>query len=266
MTSPFGAGLRRWRNARHMSQLALATKADVSQRHVSFLETGRARPSREMVIHLAEVLEVPLRDRNTLLESAGFASAYTETRMGEPAMAEIEDVLDFIMDAHEPFPALVVDRHWNVVKSNNAATRLTLALVDPTRAPVDGGVVNLARLALHPQGVRPNTVNFDDVARSLLQRLRRDLDERPFDEDLQALWDEVSNYEGLPEPGPKVAATGEDLLLPVHYRIGDIHIRLMSTIATIGAPHDVTVEELRIETLLPADAASDATLRSLDSD
>ncbi len=252
----FGEQLRHWRAVRRFSQMALSVEADVSQRHLSYIETGKARPSREMVVHLATVLDLPLRTRNELLVAAGYAPLYPETALDEPAMDEVSHVLDFILIAHEPNPALVADRRWNVVAANEAATRLLGALVEPAGLPVADGL-NLARLTLHPHGLRTVTVNWEVTAATLLERLEREVADRAGDPALRALLDEVLGY-------PDVAAmrhrprlpTGADLLVPIHYRTPELELKLFSTFATLGAPYDVTLEELRIETFFPADAAS----------
>ncbi len=260
MTATFGPVLRRWRTHRRFSQLQLAAEADVSQRHVSFLETGRAKPSREMVVHLATVLDVPLRERNTMLTAAGFAPLYSETRLEEPAMAQVRHVLEFLLDAHEPFPAFVIDRQWTVVMSNEAARRLTAALVDPAEV---GDEVNVMRLSLHPAGMRRFIVNWTEAATLIMDRLRREAAERPTDTALQDLLAEAESYEGVAELPRRLAPAGSDLLVPVHYRAGDLDLRLFGTIATLGASYDVTVEELRFETFFPADDESEQVLRAL---
>ncbi|MFQ5555882.1 MAG: helix-turn-helix domain-containing protein [Acidimicrobiia bacterium] len=261
-SNSFGPELRDWRQRRRLSQLHLAAEAGVSQRHLSFLETGRSRPSREMVLHLATVLDVPLRERNTLLTSAGFAPVYSETALDEPAMGQVRHVLEFLLEAHEPFPAIVVDRRWDVVMSNEAAVRLTVALVDPEGFPVGAGV-NMMRLALHPDGVRRFTVNWPEVATTVMDRLRREAAERPHDDVLRAMVTEAESYPDVADLPRKISATGDDLLVPIHYKTEAFEARVFGTIATLGAAYDVTVEELRMETFFPADAESEAVLRSL---
>jgi transcriptional regulator with XRE-family HTH domain len=261
--APFGTTLRSWRTSRRISQLHLAAAAHVSQRHLSFLETGRAKPSREMVVHLGATLDLPLRARNELLLAAGFAPAYPETALDAPAMDQIRHVLEFLLAAHEPFPAVVVDRRWNAVMTNEAAGRFLTGLVD-AEEPAAAVGPNLARLAFHPAGLRRVTVNWEATAGALLQRLEREVAGRPSDAALAALLDEVLGYPDVAGlRGPEAPPSGADLLLPVHYRSDDLDVRMFSTIATIGAAYDVTLEELRLETLFPADAASEATLRAL---
>ena len=264
--TPFGAELKRWRTHRRFSQLQLATVAHVSQRHLSYLETGRTKPSREMVIHLATTLEVPLRSQNDLLVAAGYAPVYPETPLGEPALDQVRRVIDFLLSAHEPYPAIVVDRRWDIVASNTAATQLVARLINPATAPV-GERVNLARLTFHPDGLRSVTVNWDTTAGAVLLRLERELADRAGDAALAALFDEMLGYPGVAElrRGPAIPV-GDDLLIPIHYRTGNFEARLFSTVATIGAAYDVTLEELRLETFFPVDAASDEALRRSATD
>lgn len=247
---------------RRLSQLELATVADVSQRHVSFLETGRAKPSREMVIHLAIALDVPLRDRNAMLAAAGYSDEYQETALAAPALDQVRGILETILRAHEPFPAIVVDRAWDVVMTNDSARRFTSTMVDIT-SPVLAEGMNAIKLVLHPGGVKPFLVNWAQVATATVRRIEHEIATRPTDTALLELRDEVLAYPevaelrtspALPEP--------EDLLVPIHYRIGDRELRLFSTIATIGEAHDITLEELRLETFFAADPETEQLLRS----
>lgn len=258
----YGKTLKDWRSARRMSQLDLATAAQVSQRHVSFLETGRAKPSREMVIHLAIALEVPLRERNAMLTAAGFATEYPERSLAEPALDQVRGILETVLRSHEPFPAIVVDRAWDVQLANDAAMKFTASMVDPTSSVVTGGM-NAVKLILHPEGVRRFIINWDQVASAALRRLEHELAARPTDAALQAVRDEVLSYPDVPalRKAPALPAAA-DLLIPFHYRVGDVDLKLFSTIATIGEAHDITLEELRLETFFAADAATEQLLRS----
>lgn len=264
MAVTFGEKLRDWRTSRRISQLGLAAEAGVSQRHISFLETGRAKPSREMVIHLAAALDVPLRQRNELLGSAGFAPAYRERGPDDAAMRQIHDVLQRLLTAHEPYPAYIVDRMWNLVAANQVATKVMAMAMSPSTDPTQFGG-NVVRLMLHPAGARHAVANWEAVAGVLLRRLARDVGEQPEDDDLGALLDEARGYlanldpQSLVEPPP----TADELLIPIVLRTPLGELEVFTTIATIGAAHDVTLEELRIETLLPATAAADALLRQL---
>ena len=258
----FGDELRGWRDRRRRSQLDLATEAGVSQRHLSFLETGRSKPSREMVLHLAGVLEVPLREQNTLLTAAGFAPQYAERGLDDPDLDQVRHVLEVLLEAHDPFPAYVVDRTWNLVLANDAAVGFVSMLVDPSVMAELGG--NVLRVSLHPEGLRSVVVNWDASAAAIVQRLTREVADRPGDEDLAQLLDEVTAYPGVDaiEALPSLPS-GEDLLIPLHIRTDDLDLRFFTTIATIGAPFDITLEELRLETLLPADRPTEETLREL---
>jgi transcriptional regulator with XRE-family HTH domain len=263
MTTTFGHKLRDWRTSRHLSQLALAATAGVSQRHISFLETGRAKPSREMVIHLAATLDVPLRMRNDLLDSAGFSPAYRERGPDDEQLSQVHDVLRRLLDAHEPFPAYIVDRLWNLVAANGVATRL-IALSLPPGA--DPGQIrgNMMRLMLHPAGVREAIANWEAVARVLTRRLAHEVAARPGDTELGDLFDEALDHVraagiDLAESTPRA----DELLVPIVLITPLGELETFTTIATIGAAHDVTLEELRIETLLPATARAEELLREL---
>ena len=255
--SPVGRLLREWRAARGVSQLDLALRAGFSARHVSFIETGRSQPSRQALLVLAETLDVPLRERNRLLEAGGFADAYRETALDAATMAPIQSMLRFILDRHDPYAAIVLDRYSTCVMGNAAADRLVALTVD---ASILTERANHLRLAFHPLGARRYIVNWEEVGRHLLARAERELS-TPGDAAGAALLAELREYAGpLPRSTPPLAG---DLLLPIHIRRGDIELRLFSAIMTLGTPRDVTLQELRIETFFPADAASDATWRRL---
>jgi transcriptional regulator with XRE-family HTH domain len=261
MPTTYGTALKEWRAARRMSQLELATVADVSQRHVSFLEKGRSKPSREMVIHLAIALDVPLRERNTMLTVAGYSSEYGETALTAPALDQVWGILETILRAHEPFPAFVVDRGWDVVLANEAAMRFTTAMIDPGN-PIAVAGMNALKLVLHPDGVRPFIVNWPQVATAALRRLDHEVASRPTDTILSDLRAEVLSYPDVAELLRRPALpAAEDLLVPFHYRVGDNDLRLFSTIAILGEAHDITLEELRLETFFAADAATEQLLR-----
>ena len=258
----YGTALKDWRAARRMSQLDLATEAAVSQRHVSFLETGRAKPSREMVIHLAIALDVPLRERNTMLAAAGYAPEYPETQLAAPALDQVRGILETVLRSHEPFPAIVVDRGWNVVLSNDAAMRFITTMVDPS-SPVAAGEMNAVKLIMHPGGVKDFIVNWSEVATAALRRLDHEIAGRPTDAVLRELRDELLTYPDVAElRAHPVQPAAADLLVRFHYRIGDVELKLFSTIATIGEAHDITLEELRLETFFAADAETEELLGS----
>ena len=255
--SPVGRLLRDWRTARGLSQLDLALRAGFSARHVSFIETGRSRPSREALLALAETLEVPLRDRNVLLEAAGFADAYRETSLDAETMAPIRSMLRFILDRHAPYAAIVLDRYSTCVMGNAAADRLVALTVD---ASIVTANANHLRLAFHRLGARRFIVNWEEVARHLLARAEREL-ATPGDARAAALLAELRDGAGpLPRAAPPLAG---DLLLPIHIRRDGVELRLFSAIMTLGTPRDVTLQELRIETYVPMDERTESLLRGL---
>ncbi|MEM9203948.1 MAG: helix-turn-helix transcriptional regulator [Actinomycetota bacterium] len=261
LVATFGEELRRWRDARRYSQLALAAEADVSQRHLSFLETGRSKPSREMVLHLARVLELPLRDQNTLLAAAGFAPEFSERSLDDPDLDEVRHILETVVHAHGHIPAYVVDRGWDLVLANHAALAVT-NLVGADLAP--DVAMNAMRTCLHPDGLRQVIVDWERFATVLLHRLEREAIERPFDQRLAALVTEARTYPGVAElPARPPLPSGNDLLVPMVVDTPMGQLSFISMIATIGAPFDVTLEELRLETLLPADRHTEAVLREL---
>ena len=255
-TPPLGVLLRTWRGRRRLSQMELAHRAGVSPRHLSFVETGRARPSREMVLHLAEHLDVPLRERNGLLLAAGFAPAYRESDLDDPSLAAVRAGLERILAAHEPYPAVIVDRRWNLV-SANAAAQMFLEGVDPALL---GPPLNVLRLTFHPEGMGGRIANLDEWADHTLGRLKREATITG-DADLLALEAELRDLvaaQGVarsPAPeGPTPPA------VTLRLRTDEGELAFVATIATFGTALDVTLAELAIETFLPADAATAALL------
>lgn len=264
-TSTFGGELRRWRESRRLSQLDLSVAAGVSQRHLSFLETGRSQPSREMVIHLGAVLDMSLRDRNSLLICAGFAPAYTERHLDEPELDQVRHVLDTLLTAYDPYPAYVVDRSWDLVMANGSAMAVLGRLVDAD-APSEV-VANVMRASLHPLGIRRSIGNWKEFATAVIHRLQREVAHNPHDETLAALLVEARAYPGVADlPERAMMPTGRELVVPIRARVDGTDLELFTTIATIGAPYDVTLEELRLETLLPADAETEVWLRTAQRD
>ena len=261
--SAVGQLLRGWREARGVSQFDLALHAGFSARHVSFIETGRTQPSRQALLILAEALAIPLRDRNRLLEAGGYAHVYRHTPLAAEEMAHIRDVLQFILDRHEPYGAIVLDRYSTCLMGNSASSRLLGAIVNPA---ILTEPANLLRLVFHPLGVRRHIVNWDEVARHLLDRAERELGEAKDDHNAAALLGEVREYVGSSVPKHASAPLRTaDLLLPIHIRKDDLDLRLFSTIMTLGTPTDVTLQELRIETFFPADRSSETVWRQLAS-
>jgi transcriptional regulator with XRE-family HTH domain len=255
-----GELLRDWRHRRRLSQLGLAVEADVSARHLSFVESGRAKPSREMLLHLAEHLDVPLRERNVWLLTAGFAPVHPETPLDAAEMAPVRMALDKILAGHEPFPALIVDRRWDLVLANAPATAI---LTDQVAPELLVPPVNTFRVSLHPDGLAPRIANLAEYSAHLLTRLRRQA-LLSGDAGLDELHDELLTYPGVHD-GPVSTAVDPDTLLfvPLVLRGPDGgRLSFFSTIATFGTALDVTVAELAIESFFPADPATEAALRS----
>jgi transcriptional regulator with XRE-family HTH domain len=249
--SPIGELLRSWRQRRNLSQLELALDADVSARHVSFLETGRSRPSREMVIRLAEQLEIPLRERNALLLAAGYAPIYAERQLDAPEMAPVRQAIDRFLRAHEPYPAVVIDRHHNLIASNDAL-ELLLEGVDPELLKPPA---NVLRIALHPNGMAPRTLNLREWSAYLLQRARREA-HITHDPDLASLYEELSGYPGVQTIPAQSEVQPGDIVLPLRLLDldGESELAFFGTISTFGTAADITLAELAIEAFYPANA------------
>jgi transcriptional regulator with XRE-family HTH domain len=254
--SDFGPLLKHWRNARRLSQLALSAEAAVSLRHLSFIETGRASPSRAMVLKLAEVLDVPLRERNALLLGAGFAPVYQESEMDAPTLAAVRGALDTILAQQEPFPALVMDRGWDIRYANAGAVRFFDFLRDG-RTAVSPGPANVLRRMFHPDGVRPLVENWQEVAEALVRRVRREAIGGATDERARRILDEVLGYPGVPESLRSLDTSTPVLpVVPIRYACGGRRFAYFSTVTTLGTPQDVTLQELRIECFFPMDDAT----------
>ncbi len=253
----FGEHLRRWRQHRRLSQLDLADEAEISTRHLSFMETGRSVPSREMVLRLTERLAVPLRERNTLLVAAGYAPMYRERPLGDPALASARQAVELILKSHEPFPALALDRHWNLVAANAALPQL-LAGADPEllKPPV-----NVLRLSLHPRGLATKIVNLVQWRTHLFERLRQQI-AATADPVLADLLEELRAYP-LPDGAEDTHLDGEHLgvAMPFQFRTGHGVLSFISTTTIFGTPVDVTLQELMLETFFPADAFTGEVLR-----
>lgn len=247
-----GELLQYWRTLRNLSQLALAHEAGVSPRHLCFLETGRARPSREMVLLLAGVLDVPLRERNALLLAAGFAPVYSAAALDAPGLAAVRAALDAILRKQEPHPAVVMDRHWNLVDSNQAARRFFGFLLGKDGPP---GPPNVLRLMFHPRGLRPHVSNWEEVAEALLQRVQREAVGRVQDEPTARLLDEILAYPGVPRQLRRPSLQAPLLpMVPVRFAKKGKTFAFFSTVTTLGTAQDVTLQELRIECFFPAAA------------
>ena len=256
---PFGESLRQWRQQRRLSQLDLAQQADVSARHLSFVETGRSVPSREMVLRLASRLEVPLRERNAMLMAAGYAPMYRERPLDHPDLALARQAVDTILKSHEPYPALAIDRHWQLV-SGNAVVPHLLAAADPSlMAPP----VNVLRLTLHPRGLAPNIVNLGQWRRHLLERLAQQI-QVTGDRVLVALMEELRTYP-FAAAGDDVHLHGEHpgVVVPFRLRTGSAVLSFFSTTTVFGTPVDITLQELALEAFFPADPRTGELLRQL---
>jgi transcriptional regulator with XRE-family HTH domain len=261
--SAFGRLLRQWRARRRMSQLDLAVEAGISSRHLSFIETGRSRPSREMVLLLTHALDVPLRGCNDLLTAAGYAAIYRETGLEAPAMTQARHALDFILRQQEPYPALLLDRRWNVLKVNDGSARVQTAILDPA-AVAELGPPNAMRLMFHPRAFRPYIVNWEATAASLIQWLHRDALSGFGDAQTRALLDELLSYPEVPRHWRTLdleASTAP--FLPIEFRKGELGLKYFTTLTTLGTPHDITLQELRIESFFPADEATEELSRRL---
>jgi transcriptional regulator with XRE-family HTH domain len=244
--------LKAWRTKRRLSQFDLSLQADVSTRHLSYVETGKSKPSRDFVLHLAEHLDVPLRGRNDLLVAAGFAPLYSQTELTDPVMQQVNHALDLVLAHQEPFPAFVVDRGWDLVRANEGALVL-LEGVDPALMP------NIMRLTLHPDGLAPRVLDFEVLAGHLVSRLRRQV-ALTGDDVLAELVEELVTYPRVPAQEPWTDHPG--VVLPVRIRSSKGELSFFTTAATFGTASDVTLSELTVECFFPAD---DATRRALAS-
>ncbi|WP_428248150.1 helix-turn-helix domain-containing protein [Ferrovibrio sp.] len=259
--APIGLRLREWRQRRRLSQLDLALEADISTKHVSFLETGRAAPSRDMLLHLCERLEVPLRDRNALLVSAGFAPVFPERDLSDQALAPIRQAIDKVLSGHEPYPALAIDRHWNMVAANRMVPPL-MAGADPSLLT---GPINVLRLSLHPQGLAGRIVNYAEWRAHLLARLKHQID-MSADDTLADLYTELAAYPAPSGGSMRRMPTERDamqLAVPLEFTTDAGLLRFFSTTMMFGTPVDITLSELAIEAFFPADAATAEILRTM---
>ncbi|MGH9842529.1 MAG: helix-turn-helix domain-containing protein [Blastocatellia bacterium] len=252
----FGELLREWRGRRRLSQLDLALNADISPKHLSFIETGRARPSREMILRLAEQLVIPLRERNVLLTSAGFATIFPERSLDDEALQAARQTIDLILQGHEPNPALALDRHWNLIAANRSVG-MFLKNVNPAQLQPP---VNVLRLSLHPDGLAPQIINFVEWRAHLLERLHRQV-EITADAVLLELENELKSY-----PAPKGShinskVDAAKIAIPFRLRTGDDELSFISTTTVFGTPIDITLAELAIESFFPANQATTQWLK-----
>jgi len=250
-----GDHLREWRQRRHLSQLDLAGEAEISARHLSFVETGRAAPSREMVLKLAERLDVPLRERNVLLVAAGYAPAFPQRALDDPALNAAREAINLVLRAHEPNPALAYDRHWNLVSANRMVAPLLAGI--PQR--LLGQPFNILRLAFHPEGLAPRTVNLAEWSSHLLERLHRQC-EVTADPELIKLYHELKAY---PMPARSGPLSPDNVAIPFKLRQNGEVLSFISTTMIFGTPVDVTLSELALETFFPADDLTARRMREM---
>lgn len=257
-TKPVGDLLREWRQRRRMSQLDFAGEAEISTRHLSFIETGRAQPSRDMILRLTERLGIPLRERNLLLVAAGFAPVFAERKLDDPALAAARKAIELVLKGHEPYPALAIDRRWTLIQSNAAVAPLLAGVDASLLAPP----VNVLRLSLHPQGLAPRIENFSEWRAHLLERLRQQI-ELSADPKLIELFEELRRY-----PAPKVHQGGTadygNVVVPLKLKSEAGTLSFFSTTTVFGTPVDVTLSELAIEAFFPADAETAEMLRRMN--
>ncbi len=249
----FGQLLKHWRSQRNFSQLDLSVASDVSQRHISFIESGRAKPSRDMVLKLANVLDIPLRQQNKILTAAGFAPTYSEFDLSAPEIAPIRRALDFTLRQQEPYPALVMDRYWNQIKANKGAEKLLGWLLAGQAVPEEVGP-NLMKLMFHPEGIRAYVANWEAIAPHLIHRIHRETLAEGQDEQSQTLFDELLTYPGVKALWQAPIKENWQLpLLTTSFTKGEQQLSLFTTLTTLGTPQDITLQELRLECLFPAD-------------
>ena len=254
---PVGELLRRWRGSRRLSQFELALESGISARHLSFVENGRSAPSRDTILRLAEELDLPLRERNHLLLAAGYAPVYSEAALDSPKMSAVRGAVRQLLTGHEPYPAVVVDRSWNLVDANESVALFTEGADSELLAPP----ANVLRISLHPEGMAPRIANLGEWRAHLLGRLRRQV-ALTADPDLARLLNELRAYPcNQPEPEVDVPGPG-DIVVPLRIRHEGRELVFFSTVATFGTPLDVTVAELAIESFFPADPETAAILRS----
>ena len=260
----FSSLLKHWRSVRRLTQIELAVDANVSARHLCFLETGRSQPSRAMVQLLGSALDLPLEERNALHVAAGFVPPYGDKGLAADNLQPVQQALDFMLRQQEPYPAIAVDRTWTILKANNGAVKLVETFADPAAADEWGG--NAMRLMFHPRGFRPHIVNWEAMAAALIQWLHRDVLSGLGGAETRKLLDELLSYPGVP---PRWRTLDLDVstapFLAIEFRKGDLNVRFFSTLTSLGTPHDITLQELRVEAFFPADAESEEAARSLVS-
>lgn len=264
--SSTGELLRYWRRVRRYSQMDLSLECDTSSRHLSCVETGRAYPSRQLLLRICNVLEIPLRARNTILIAGGYAPYYQETGLSDPEMKEARIVLERILTLHEPYPAMLVDRCWDIVLCNTALKRLVETFANNYTA-LENRQWNLMKLLFHPDGWAPHVVNLPSVYATMMERGRRNLVAGDANHELTALLEEITELRPreheIWQSDQQDADVQPKLIMPLHYRKGEREVKLFTTVATLGAPLNITLQELTIECGYPMDDAGEAFFRSL---
>ena len=256
----FGPLLKEWRQARRMSQQRLAQDSEVSARHISFVENGKSAPSRQMVLILASALDLPLRERNTLLSAAGFAPVYRQTELNAPEMKHVNHTLDLILKHQEPYPTVVLNHRWDLVKMNAAASRIFAAFLDADANPIV--LTNVVHAMFHPTGLRRYILNWDEVASYVLDQISREVMIQPESGDHRSLLKTLHSYPGLPSRSRRLdVLSTPKVCITMNMQKNDIRANFMTTITTLGTPLDVTAQELRIESFFPADDATEEWLR-----
>ncbi len=253
--------LRSWRKSRNLSQGNLALDAGVSQRHLSFLESGRSAPSRQMVLQLANSLALPLREKNALLNSAGFANMYGHTSIDEKQLAQAKRALDILLRHHEPYPAVVIDRNWNLLMMNEANGKIFGLFIDPIKIwqQIGGDTPNLIRLVLHPNGLRNFLIGWQELALYFVSNLQQELNNNPYNSEARELLNEIRQYPDMPaEPDISPAVRP---YLEMTARKDQLELSFFTVVSTFGTPQDVTLQELRIETFFPSDEATEPFIR-----
>ncbi len=260
---PFGHMLRDWRHKRGLSQLDLALASEVSQRHLSFLESGRSMPSRDMIVRLGTMLDVPMRDQNAMLMAAGFAAIYPERTLEAPEMQQVHKALTYMLKQQEPYPAIVFDQHWNLIMGNEASTRLMKWLQTPLLVQLSPDEpLNLLRLMFHPEGIRPYIKNWHDIASHLIERVHREAVAGGQLKETTALLEELLNYPDVPQSWQVPnGASWQAPMAGLEFERDGLELNFFSTITTLGTPQDITLQELRLECFFPAD---DLTERNIE--
>jgi transcriptional regulator with XRE-family HTH domain len=260
--SPFASMLKKWRNVRKLSQLELSLEARISQRHLSFLESGRSRPSKDMIVVLAETLKIPLRERNLMLKSAGFAPVYQERALDDAEMVSVKNALTITLQHHEPCPAVVVDRNWNLYLANRASEKLIALVGEPDASLFNDDKLNIYRFTFSHLGMRPFITNWSEIANPLILRLQSEVSEDPQNTFLQELLEEaLSSSDTVTYSATDIANT----IAPIwslKMKFGDIELKMFNMVSTFGTALDVTASELKIETFFPADDITKAFFES----